>query len=433
MSLAFGASAAGKRLIGEYGSPAAVLARSPDELFGEGKITEYQRDQLGQARRLDYRTQRIISLCRRFNWQILTPENEYYPAQFRSLPDMPPVVYVWGDMNVLTGRRYAAVVGTRSADRVTLTVAYRLGKTMSECGVVTVSGGAAGIDRASHEGAMAGNGQTVCVLGTGLGVEYLPENDLMRRRISENGAVITELPPAEKATKYSFPRRNRLIAALGETLTVVQSGLGGGSMISAELAFNSKKALFVLSGNVFASPGCEQLIAQKNAAALENAATLPAFYGITVPDAPLYRPGEPFPRILDPLGCTPEEFAALNGVREAEAYPLYLMLKERAEGGRPIAPEETPPQAPPPKKAQKKKPAAQKKEAALPPPPPKKAAPALTGDKKTVYDALGDAPTGMDSLAELTGLPPGKLMSAVTLLELDGLIEIHPGNRISIK
>ena len=432
MSLVFGSSATGRRLIAEYGSPEAVLSLAPDLLFGEGKITEYQRGAMEQARWLNKKTERIVSLCRRFNWQILTPENEMYPAQFKKLADCPPVLYAWGDLNALTERRYAAVVGTRSADRIPLIAAYNLGKTLSEHGVVTVSGGAVGIDRAAHEGALAGGGQTVCVLGTGLGADYLPENDFMRRRIARQGAVVTEMPPAEKPTKYSFPRRNRLIAALGETLTVVQSGVAGGSMISADFAVAYQKPLFALSDRVFASPGCERLIGQQEALALESAAQVVSFYGARAPRTPLCAAGEALPKILDAAACMPEEYAALNGVRPAEAYPMYLALTSGAAPA-PTPEPERDGQPKPPKKAAKKKAAAPKTPSAGASPAQKTAPPELTGDKKTVYAALSEAPVSMDSLTEATGLSPGKLMSAVTLLELDGLVVLHPGNRISIK
>ena len=116
-------------------------------------------------------------------------------------------------------------------------------------GVTVVSGGALGVDCASHRGSLAADGVTICVRGCGINCNYLHENEQMRRAITKRGAVISEYPPDETPRNYYFPARNRIISALSDGVLVIEAGAKSGSLITANLALEQGKEVFALLGN----------------------------------------------------------------------------------------------------------------------------------------------------------------------------------------
>ena len=431
LSLTLGGTAAGGLLLRRFGTAEKILSQNVNLLLQAGELNEAAAEKLRNVKSAEPAANEIAAVCRNFGWQILTPESRFYPQNFRRLPEPPFVVYAMGDLSVLLAPDKAAVVGTRHPHPTPLVAAYDLGAALSDCGIVTVSGGALGIDSAAHEGALTSFGSTVCVLGCGFGDGYLGEKVFMRRRIAQQGVLLTEMVPFERASTQSFPRRNRLIAALGDTLTVMQSNVRGGSMVSAQYAARYGKPMYALSPQVYASEGCEKLIAE-GAVALENTGTLTSFYGVQAESWSLRNTGANVPPVLTPAECTLQEFARLNRVSSAEARPLWESLRARSE----LAPHRAVRQirslprqgtAPPPKAPE------------APPPEPLSlkekiaAAQDLSGNMKTVFMALEPKPEDLDTLSERTGIAPGELMAAITLLELSDLAETHPGNRVSLK
>jgi DNA processing protein len=128
-----------------------------------------------------------------------------------------------------------AVVGARAADRQGLRVARELASDLARAGVAVVSGGANGIDKAAHLGALEGGGATVMVLGCGLEVEYPAGSLELRARVAASGAVVSELEPLEKPRPLHFPRRNRIVAALSDAVVVVQAGERSGALVTARM------------------------------------------------------------------------------------------------------------------------------------------------------------------------------------------------------
>ena len=427
LSFLFGGSVAGGKLLRKYRTAEAILSLDPTLLTHAGEITGATADKLRRAPGLRARAQSVAAVCRNFGWQVLTPESKFYPQEFLFIKDPPYVVYAYGDLTCLTQRQKASVVGTRKPADKAMVAAYDLAAVLSQNGIVTVSGGALGIDSAAHEGALTAAGGTVCMLGMGLGHQYLPEKAFMRRRIAKRGVLLSEITPFEGPTLATFPRRNRLIAAMAPTLTVIQSDENGGSMISADYARQYGRQIFALSPEVYASPGCEKLIAE-GAAALESTGQLTSFYGVDrADDWPLKNAGN-VPPVLTPTRCTLSEFARLNGVAEAEAFPLYEELCGRDAGAKPF---ETPGAL-----TKKRSPAAKKQPAPKPAPAQDSSAlrvkiadaKNLSGDERAVFLALPDEPCYLDELGERTGLTAGALSTALTYLELMGLAQTLPGN-----
>jgi DNA processing protein len=130
-------------------------------------------------------------------------------------------------------------------------MAEAIGEGLASVGVAVVSGAAMGIDAAAHRGALAG-GPTVAVLGSGIDVAYPPGNAELLSEIASSGAVVSEHPPGVRALPHRFPRRNRLVAALGIVAVVVEGAEGSGSLITADLADQMGKDILAVPGPVTA-------------------------------------------------------------------------------------------------------------------------------------------------------------------------------------
>ncbi len=178
---------------------------------------------------------RILAASRRIGARAVTLADADYPARLRELADAPAVVYAQG-LWASAEPPAVAIVGTRGASSYGLRVASAIATTCVRAGVSVVSGLAQGIDGAAHEGALAAAGRTVAVLGTGLDVAYPRRHRALQARIGRDGLLLSELPPGAPAHGGSFPRRNRLIAALADVTVVVEAGVGSGALITADFA-----------------------------------------------------------------------------------------------------------------------------------------------------------------------------------------------------
>ncbi|MDX1384568.1 MAG: DNA-processing protein DprA, partial [Thermoanaerobaculia bacterium] len=145
-----------------------------------------------------------------------------------------------------------AIVGSRACDAYGRAAAELFAGRLAAAGLVVVSGLARGIDTFSHRAALAApDGRTVAVLGCGLGVDYPRGSESLRRRILEQGAIVTEFPPGCSPQPRNFPIRNRIIAALGHACLVVQAAKRSGSLITAHLALELGRDVFAVPGRIF--------------------------------------------------------------------------------------------------------------------------------------------------------------------------------------
>lgn len=182
-----------------------------------------------------------------------------YPIGLMDLEDA-PAVYVLGSLEEASG---VAVVGTRRCTRYGVGLAEAFGSSIARSGWTTVSGLARGIDAAAHRGALAGHGHAVAILGSGVDVCYPAENRVLYDRIlSSGGAVISEYEPGTPPARWRFPARNRIIAAISAAVVVVEAARTGGALITARLAAEIGRPVFVVPGDVdrVASEGCNRLL-----------------------------------------------------------------------------------------------------------------------------------------------------------------------------
>lgn len=172
-----------------------------------------------------------------------------YPAQLLELHDPPPVLWCAGSWSTLRAP-IVAVVGTRRATSYGLRVARELASALARAGACIVSGMALGIDAAAHGAALEAGGRTVAVLGTGADVAYPRANVALHRRIWTDGLVLSELPPGARSDRGSFPRRNRIIAALASLTIVVEAPLSSGALITARVALDLGRDVAMVPGPI---------------------------------------------------------------------------------------------------------------------------------------------------------------------------------------
>lgn len=391
MSCGLGAGASCLDLISYYEwNPYEIYASSFNEIFSLDVLTKRQVEKLKNFPLEE--AQKIYDTARENGWKIVTPSSDCYPPQLLKLQNLPLVLYVDGDETVLTNELMISVVGARKASDYGNCVARALSSAMSHIGFTIVSGGALGIDSSAHKGALDEKGETICVLGCGLGTKYLMENKPLRDAIVNNGALITEFPPYHPASRVTFPLRNRIISGISLGTVVVEAGERSGSLITARLALEQGKDVFAVPGDLVSSSflGTNNLI--------RNGAT------------PVFSPNDILEsyhaKYFDKLGHK-ERFPDDEIIRRTQK---YLTEKDN----QPVVTTE-----------QEK--TVVKEEKA------KKVAPEyLTENAKKVYDFLGEEPKHIDEIINSCGRTTEKTLSAITELEIYGLVTQHSGRRYTI-
>ncbi len=199
---------------------------------------------------IDYnKIYKIIDDCIKNDISTVTLCDSIYPKRLRNIADCPIVLYIKGEFRDFDKLPLISIVGPRKISEFGKKAAYSLSKRLSRAGMIVVSGAALGADTCAHKGALAVQNKTIAVLGCGICYDYLPENRVLREEISKNGCLISEHPPYASATKYSFPVRNRIISALSIGTVVIEASIKSGSLITARLANEQGRDVFVIPGN----------------------------------------------------------------------------------------------------------------------------------------------------------------------------------------
>jgi DNA processing protein len=202
--------------------------------------------------------------------KIISIEDKNYPKNLKKIKNPPKLIYFRGNLPEDKEKLFA-IVGTRKCSDYGKTIAFNFAKELSLSNLVIVSGLARGIDTFSHLGALEGKGRTIAVLGTGLDEEsfYPKENLKIAKKILESGGcLISEYPPGQKGTNFTFPKRNRIISGLSLGVLVIEADKDSGALITANFAKLQGKKVFAIPGSIFwkTSKGCHFLI--KNGAKL---------------------------------------------------------------------------------------------------------------------------------------------------------------------
>lgn len=196
-----------------------------------------------------------------------------YPVMLGEGITPPPVLFLRGRAELMH-RPGVAIVGSRHATPQAMRIARDFGAALSAAGITVVSGMAAGIDTAAHQGALTAAGGTVAVWGTGIDRIYPPSNQKLAYEIAERGLIVSEFPLDTRPLAGNFPRRNRIIAALSQAVLVVEAALESGSLITAKLAADIGREVLAVPGSIDNphSKGCHKLIKEgaKLAESLED-------------------------------------------------------------------------------------------------------------------------------------------------------------------
>lgn len=363
-------------LLRHLGTPEnAFYADAGEILLTEG-ITRAQAEALDN-KSLDA-AQKILEDCRRLGLRILTFQDAEYPNRLRNIYDPPFLLYVRGHLPQVDEEPVITVVGTRTCTPYGETCGEKLGYGLARCGAVVASGLARGVDAAATRGALRGGGVPIGVVGGGLDVVYPPEHRYLYEDVAAAGALLSEYPPGTEPDKTHFPVRNRIMSGLAVAVVVVEAPLRSGALITANTALEQGRDLFAVPGPIDApaSAGCNRLIRDGASIVTEARDVLSQYVG-RFPDK----------LRLEEAGEEPETLG-------------YQARRERAE----------PPRAVPPSLSA--------------------SGSGLTDDQIALLRVLSDTePRLVDDLIEETGIPARRVLSALTLLELDGHIAQHAGKR----
>lgn len=181
----------------------------------------------------------------------ISQNDDSFPELLKEIPSAPLNLYVLGKLSPSAGEPKIAIVGTRKATEQGKALARELAKKLSEKGIIIVSGLAMGIDTAAHEGAVAGQGQTIAVLANGLDSIYPRQNENLARKILEfGGAIISEYPAGTPAYESQFLERNRIVSGLSVATIIIEAPERSGSLVTARLAAEQGREVFVFPGPV---------------------------------------------------------------------------------------------------------------------------------------------------------------------------------------
>lgn len=248
------------KLIDRFGSAGEVLRASGKsilEIDGFGEKTAKEIENINKSGKAE----KEIELAGKNNIRIVLFSDPQYPQELKNYSDMPLVLYIKGEIPENDGKSLA-IVGARKATLYGKTVTGEFASYFAKRGITIISGLARGIDTEAHMAALDNKGRTVAVLGNGLLVNYPPENRKLQEKIPESGAVISEFPLLMQPDKSSFPRRNRIVAALSKAVLVTEASEKSGAMITARIAAEYGKDVFAVPGSIYSglSKGTNRLI-----------------------------------------------------------------------------------------------------------------------------------------------------------------------------
>ena len=261
-----------RQLLACFGSPQAVFEQTAATLC---QVVSAQ-----QARALLSLPNELAVQCvRTHQWLMQQPNSHthalwtlgdvHYPNELLQLPDPPLMIYVSGQTEHTLGQA-VAVVGSRNPTPQGAQTAAHFGEALSAAGVCVISGLALGIDGAAHTGALRAHAalptqwRTVAIVGTGLDRVYPSKHQALAQHIAIHGVLMSEYHLGTPPLAHNFPKRNRLIAALGLGTLVVEAALKSGSLITAKMALELGREVLAIPGSIHApqSHGCHALIRQ---------------------------------------------------------------------------------------------------------------------------------------------------------------------------
>lgn len=368
-------------LLGRFSSPEAIYFADREELALTEGITPRQLEALAD-KSLDA-ADRVLGDCQRMGLRIITREDTDYPDRLRGIFDPPLLLYVQGRMPVFDDEAAIAMVGTRDCSKYGERVAEKLSFELASQGALVVSGLAKGLDAMCHQGALRAGGITAAVIGGGHDIQYPAENRYLYEDIAAAGVILSEYPPGTEPKGSHFPVRNRIISGLCLGTVVIEAPHRSGALITAHTALEQGRDVFAVPGPIDApcSQGTNQLLLEGAIPALSAAGIL-AEYAAQYPHKLRLRDVE----TPEPLGPRRKTEAATADVREEPAQPELPVLDLGEDHG-------------------------------------------LTDDQIRILRCLAGGMMQVDDIIEATQIPARRVLSALTLLEVEDRVRQESGKR----
>lgn len=390
--------AAGAELLKKMGTPEAVFFASREDYRLNG-ISERDADVL-----MDKGLSRVsetLDSCIAHGYRILTLNDAEYPERLANIYDPPIVLYVRGRFPVMDEEAAVAVVGTRKCSPYGIRMAERFGYELAREGCVVVSGMARGVDTAAAHGALRGGGSVIGVIGSGPDVVYPPENEELFEDVAQCGAIISEYAPGTAPDRRHFPVRNRILSGLSLGTLVVEAPEHSGALITAARALEQGRDVFVIPANVDSekSLGSNRLL---------RAGAIPVLSGADVADE--YRSLYP-DKLSGNAGLVPLEEKAEEKLI-AENLPAEKTKRVPVENQK--------------NSIDNKKDTVYDKQES-------RNGPELTEEERAVFSAMGEECLHVNDIIEKSGLPGGRVLALLTVLEIRGIVEQKPGKRFQRK
>ncbi len=248
------------RMLQEFSSPEDIYYADIEEL---AQVQGIRKEELAalEMRSLD-EAERILEQCGRKEIFLLTYADALYPQRLKSIYHPPLLLYGKGKMPLFDEEVAVAVVGTRDCTPYGINCARELGYELTQQGGMIISGMAKGIDAAAMEGALRFGGFTCGVLGGGVDVVYPRENRRLYEDVAATGVLLSEYPPGTEPRGYHFPHRNRIMSGLSVASVVIEAPEKSGSLITAAAALEQGREVFAVPGAITSdkSAGCHKLI-----------------------------------------------------------------------------------------------------------------------------------------------------------------------------
>lgn len=355
--------------------------------------------------------ERILERCDRERIHLLTIQDAAYPARLKNIADPPMLLYYKGRLQDMDGNPVIGVVGTRKASAYGLQTAKRMGYQIGKCGGIVASGMAYGIDGMAMSGALTAGQPVIGVLGCGVDIVYPPSNRALFRDTERFGCILSEFAPGTNPAPWTFPRRNRIISGLSCGVLVVEAPEKSGALITARLALEQGRDVFVVPGNID-QPCCtgSNRLLRDGATMVSHGWDVLSEYQALFPDK-LRRDESP-----SRLKVYEEELRTAAG----EETPAKVAQKSRV-----------------PRKQEKAAGEIHKKDIDNGEQPPyidlNDALAKLSPEEGAIVTALQKGERLVDDVIAETGMTTGKLLALLTMLELKGMIRRLPGKRIVLK
>jgi len=263
-----------RNLIAYCGSPEAVFTENKRHLVKIPGIGTMIADSIAGFNGFA-RAEKELEFVEKNKINVLFYLDEDYPERLRDLEDAPLILYFKGNSK-LNKPKVLGIVGTRKASNYGKNFCNNIVEALKDYNPLIISGLAFGIDYCAHKAALANQLETVAVLGHGLDTLYPSQHRSIALEMIEKGGLITEFISGTTPEKQNFPQRNRIVAGMIDALLVVETGVRGGALITAEITNSYNREVFAVPGRIDddLSAGCNNLIKKNKACLIENVADI---------------------------------------------------------------------------------------------------------------------------------------------------------------